>query len=64
MLVVPDVDDVFVPLPDAALVNAAECKESIIKLLQSLPNLFSAARSTEAALGAALKAAYLVMVWR
>eukprot|EP00698_Gefionella_okellyi_P007110 TRINITY_DN1731_c0_g1_i1.p1 TRINITY_DN1731_c0_g1~~TRINITY_DN1731_c0_g1_i1.p1 ORF type:complete len:899 (-),score=217.06 TRINITY_DN1731_c0_g1_i1:346-3012(-) len=60
MLVVPDVDDVFVPLPGASLVSVAECKESIQKLLQQLPTIVSAARSTEAALGAALKAAWLV----
>ena len=41
MLTVPDLTDLFVPLPDDLLVNLAESRESIDMLLDSLPQMHS-----------------------
>lgn len=61
MLVVPETDDVFLPMPDDLLVNLAERKECLAGLLEKLPAMFAASQATEVALGPALKAAYQVI---
>ncbi|ESO87063.1 hypothetical protein LOTGIDRAFT_210457 [Lottia gigantea] len=61
MLIVPDLDDVFLPLPDELLVNLHESKELISDLLNNLPSLFEGNMETGSALGAALQAAYKLM---
>eukprot|EP00397_Hematodinium_sp_SG-2012_P006512 GEMP01006545.1.p1 GENE.GEMP01006545.1~~GEMP01006545.1.p1 ORF type:complete len:981 (+),score=148.58 GEMP01006545.1:401-2944(+) len=61
MLVVADLDDLFLPLPDDVLVNATECQSAISTLLESLPTIFQESKNTEACLGPAIKAAYLAM---
>ncbi|CAG2214536.1 SEC24 [Mytilus edulis] len=58
MLIVSDVDDVFLPCPDNLLVNLQESKEMVSDLLNQLPTLFESNRETGSALGAALQAAY------
>lgn len=58
MLIVSDVDDVFLPCPDNLLVNLHESKEMVTDLLNQLPNMFENNRETGSALGAALQAAY------
>jgi protein transport protein SEC24 len=61
MLTVPDLTDLFVPLPDDLLVNLAESRESIDMLLDSLPQMHASSPSPASCLGAALTAAYRVM---
>ncbi|KAI9306085.1 Sec23/Sec24 trunk domain-containing protein [Cunninghamella echinulata] len=40
MLVVPDIDDVFIPLQDGFLADTVESKDIIIELLDTLPTMF------------------------
>ncbi|KAJ8262529.1 hypothetical protein GJAV_G00167460 [Gymnothorax javanicus] len=61
MLVVSDIDDVFIPTPDTLLVNLKESKELVKDLLNALPTMFSQSRETHSALGPALQAAYKLM---
>ena len=58
MLVVPEIDETFVPMPDDLLANLQERKDNVAQLLEKLPEMFANTRSTEVALGPALKAAY------
>ncbi|XP_077388931.1 protein transport protein Sec24B [Festucalex cinctus] len=62
MLVVTDIDDVFIPSHDSLMVNLKESKELIKDLLTSLPAMFSRSRETQSALGPALQAAYKLML--
>ncbi|XP_015996329.1 protein transport protein Sec24B isoform X4 [Rousettus aegyptiacus] len=61
MLIVSDIDDVFLPTPDSLLVNVYESKELIKDLLNALPNMFTNTRETHSALGPALQAAFKLM---
>ncbi|XP_076844603.1 protein transport protein Sec24B isoform X2 [Brachyhypopomus gauderio] len=61
MLVVSDIDDVFIPTPDSLLVNLKESQELVKDLLNALPAMFSHTRETHSALGPALQAAYKLM---
>ncbi|OWF43608.1 protein transport protein Sec24A-like isoform X2 [Mizuhopecten yessoensis] len=61
MLIVSDLEDVFLPCPDNLLVNLQESKELVIDLLNQLPNLFEGNMETGSALGPALQAAYKLM---
>ncbi|XP_037686370.1 protein transport protein Sec24B isoform X2 [Choloepus didactylus] len=61
MLIVSDIDDVFLPTPDSLLVNLYESKELIKDLLNALPNMFTHTRETHSALGPALQAAFKLM---
>ncbi|ERE90146.1 protein transport protein Sec24B-like protein [Cricetulus griseus] len=61
MLIVSDIDDVFLPTPDSLLVNLHESKELIKDLLNALPNMFINTRETHSALGPALQAAFKLM---
>ncbi|XP_075400054.1 protein transport protein Sec24B isoform X2 [Tenrec ecaudatus] len=61
MLIVSDLDDVFLPTPDSLLVNLCESKELIKDLLNALPNMFTNTRETHSALGPALQAAFKLM---
>uniref|UniRef100_A0A803THN9 SEC24 homolog B, COPII coat complex component n=1 Tax=Anolis carolinensis TaxID=28377 RepID=A0A803THN9_ANOCA len=61
MLIVSEIDDVFLPTPDSLLVNMHESKELIKDLLNALPNMFTNTRETHSALGPALQAAYKLM---
>ncbi|CAG0892731.1 unnamed protein product [Cyprideis torosa] len=56
MLVVPDVEDVFMPLLDGFLVDPEESASQIKMLLEMLPGLFAATRETETILGPAIQA--------
>lgn len=62
MMVVSDLDDIFVPLPDDLLVNLSESKSVVETFLDSLPSMFQDNLNVESAFGPALKAAYMVMV--
>ncbi|XP_047210157.1 protein transport protein Sec24B [Girardinichthys multiradiatus] len=61
MLVVSDIDDVFIPSHDSLMVNLKESKELVKELLTSLPTMFSQSRETHSALGPALQAAFKLM---
>ncbi|XP_076595160.1 protein transport protein Sec24B isoform X3 [Chaetodon auriga] len=61
MLVVSDIDDVFIPSHDSLMVNLKESKELVKDLLTSLPAMFSQSRETHSALGPALQAAFKLM---
>ena len=62
MMVVSDLDDVFVPLPDDLLVNLSESRAVVESFLDSLPSMFQDNVNVESAFGPALKAAFMVMV--
>ncbi|KAJ1425543.1 Zinc finger, Sec23/Sec24-type [Sesbania bispinosa] len=61
MLVVSDLDDIFVPLPDDLLVNLSESRSVVETFLDSLPTMFQDNVNLESAFGPALKAAFMVM---
>ncbi len=48
----------FLPSPSDLLVNLHECRDLVTTLLSELPNMFAHSNHTQAALGAALQAAY------
>jgi len=66
MLVVSDLDEVFLPTPDSLLVNLKDSMDLVTDLLQNLPNMFAVTgekgspsnTDSQSALGAALKASY------
>lgn len=62
MLVVSDLDDIFLPLPDDLLVNLSESRHVVEAFLDSLPVMFQSSVNVESALGPALKASLMVMV--
>ena len=61
MMVVSDIEDVFLPCPDNLLVNLHESRELVVDLLNQLPDMFEKNMETSSALGAALQAAYKMM---
>lgn len=62
MMVVSDLEDTFVPLPDDLLVNLSESRAVIDAFLDSLPSMFQDNVNVESAFGPALKAVFMVMV--
>lgn len=61
MMVVGEIEDPFVPLPDELLVNLSESREIVEKLLDSLPKSFAQTQIVDSAMGPAIQAAFLVM---
>ncbi|GCB67484.1 hypothetical protein scyTo_0015121, partial [Scyliorhinus torazame] len=61
MLIVSDIEDIFIPTPDSLMVNLHESKELIKDLLKVLPTMFTNTRETHSALGPALQAAFKLM---
>ncbi|KAJ7997145.1 hypothetical protein DPEC_G00225920 [Dallia pectoralis] len=61
MLIVSDIEDIFLPTPDSLLVNLDECKEMVQDLLKSLPNMFGKTMETQSALGPTLQAAFKLL---
>ncbi|XP_048190038.1 protein transport protein Sec24A isoform X2 [Perognathus longimembris pacificus] len=61
MLIVSDIEDVFVPMPENLLVNLNESKELVQDLLKTLPQMFTKTLETQSALGPALQAAFKLM---
>uniref|UniRef100_A0A1J3CIZ1 Protein transport protein Sec24-like n=1 Tax=Noccaea caerulescens TaxID=107243 RepID=A0A1J3CIZ1_NOCCA len=61
MMVVSDLDDIFVPLPDDLLVNLSESRNVVEAFLDSLPLMFQDNFNVESAFGPALRAAFMVM---
>ncbi|EFJ52467.1 hypothetical protein VOLCADRAFT_72688 [Volvox carteri f. nagariensis] len=60
MLVVTELDDPFVPLPDDLLVNLRESRAVVDALLDALPNNFTGTAQVECSMGPALQAAFMV----
>lgn len=54
--------DIFIPHPDNLIVNLSEQLELIKQLLEQIPEKFKESYDTNCALGAALQAAYKLMV--
>ncbi|XP_050216499.1 protein transport protein SEC24 A [Mercurialis annua] len=61
MMVISDLDDIFVPLPDDLLVNLSESRSVVEAFVDSLPSMFNDNVNVESAFGPALKAAFMVM---
>ncbi|XP_010869079.2 protein transport protein Sec24A isoform X2 [Esox lucius] len=61
MLIVSDIEDIFLPTPDSLLVNLDECTEMVQDLLKSLPHMFGKTMETQSALGPALQAAFKLL---
>lgn len=62
MLVVGDLDDVFLPKPDDLLVNLTEARPAIEALLARLNDMFKDTHTVGNALGSALQAAFKLIV--
>lgn len=62
MLVVSDIDDVFLPKPNDLLVNLAESRASLDSLLGRLHDMFQDNHVVGSALGPALQAGFKLMV--
>ncbi|KZV95887.1 hypothetical protein EXIGLDRAFT_643854 [Exidia glandulosa HHB12029] len=58
MLVVSDVDDVFLPQPSDILVNLTEARAALEALLAKLPSFFAESQTIGSALGPALQAGF------
>ena len=56
MLVVSDLEDVFVPLLDGFLVKVSESEAVIDSLLSQIPQMFAESRETETVLGPVIQA--------
>jgi hypothetical protein len=55
MLVVTELDDPFLPMPDDLLVNLHDSRELVDALLDALPAGYNASTSNDAAMGPALQ---------
>ncbi|KAH9886074.1 sec24-like protein [Cubamyces lactineus] len=64
MLVVPDIDEVFLPSTAGLFVNPAESRDAIVDLLTTLPMRHDQTLETEAALGSALAASLAALAGR
>lgn len=62
MMVIADLDELFIPIPDELLVNLSDSREIIETLLDSLPTIHQNARSAETAMGPAIRVAFKLMV--
>eukprot|EP00955_Chlamydomonas_euryale_P054477 355827-Chlamydomonas_euryale.AAC.20 len=61
MLVVTELDEPFVPLPDDLLVNLHDSRPQLDALLESLPSTFAGSAAVDAATGPAMQAAFMVV---
>ena len=62
MLVVSDLEDVFLPQPDDLLVNLTESRAVVESLLRSLGDMFKDTQTVGNALGSALLAGFKLIV--
>jgi len=62
MLVMSDVDDVFLPKPNDLLVNLSECKAAVESLLGRLNDMFADNHTIGSALGPALQSGFKLIV--
>lgn len=61
VLVMPNLQELFLPVPHHLMVPLAESRHLFDTLLQSLPNMYAGTRNTDTALGAALSCAHRIM---
>ncbi|XP_076437651.1 protein transport protein Sec24A-like isoform X2 [Babylonia areolata] len=61
MMVVPDLEDVFLPCPDSLMVNLHERRDMVTELLTQMPALFEGNLETGNALGSALQAGFKLL---
>ncbi|XVF42124.1 hypothetical protein PTKIN_Ptkin01aG0335000 [Pterospermum kingtungense] len=61
MVIVPDVQDVYIPLETDVVVQLSKCRQHIEQLLESIPTIFQENRTAESAFFAAIKAAFLAI---
>ncbi|KAG6828348.1 hypothetical protein H0H92_008287 [Tricholoma furcatifolium] len=61
MLVVPDIEEVFVPLQRGLFVNPVQRRETIESFLETLPVRFESASRTESALGSLLRSCHAAL---
>jgi len=59
-MVVPEIDEPFVPIPDDLLANLTESRAVVEALLDSLPITFQSTQQAESCMGPALQAAFMV----
>jgi protein transport protein SEC24 len=62
MLVMSDVDDVFLPKPNDLLVNLSECRAGVESLLGRLNDMFTDNHTIGSALGPALQSGFKLIV--
>lgn len=62
MMVVADLDDPFLPMPDDLLVNLSESRAVVEALLNCLPSMFKDNLNVESSVGPALRAVFMIMV--
>ena len=62
MLVMSDVDDVFLPKPNDLLVNLTECRAAVESLLGRLNDMFTDNHTIGSALGPALQSGFKLIV--
>ena len=61
MMVVAELDDPFVPMPDDLLVNLAESRQVIDSFLDMVCDTYAATQNMESCMGPAMQAAFLAM---
>jgi protein transport protein SEC24 len=61
MIVVSDLSDIFLPLPEEILANLQDSEQALLQLLDSLPGCFRNTKTTESCLHSAVEAASLAM---
>ncbi|CAI5745957.1 unnamed protein product [Peronospora destructor] len=61
MMVVADLDELFIPIPDELLVNLSDSREVVEMLLETLPTIHHNACSAETVLGPAIRVAFKLM---
>ncbi|CAI9293190.1 unnamed protein product [Lactuca saligna] len=61
MFLVPDIHDVYTPLPSDVVVQLSECREHLDLLLESIPTMFQNNKTADSAFGAGMKGAFLAM---
>ncbi|KAJ7531587.1 hypothetical protein O6H91_14G050000 [Diphasiastrum complanatum] len=61
MIVMPQSDEVFLPMPDDLLVNLSDSRAVVEALLDNLPSIFADNMNVESALGPALQATTMIM---
>ncbi|XP_044509940.1 protein transport protein Sec24-like At4g32640 isoform X3 [Mangifera indica] len=61
MLIVTDVEDVYIPLQTDVIFELSECRQHLELLLGHIPMMFQKNKTLESAFGAAIKAGFLAM---
>lgn len=61
MMVVPDLSDLFLPLPEDLLVNLSDSRHLVDALLDAIPKMHTDPRNVETCLGSALDAAFNII---